>query len=162
MRMAETFIPEFDQEMVGVRKHLERLPEGKMDWRPHTKSMALGLLSNHIADIPAWTIMTFDRDVFDLAGFKNPSHDNGAGILAMFDANVIAARKVFSEVSDEVASGNWSLTNEGQTYFTIPKMAVVRTWVLNHIIHHRAQLGVYLRLLDIPVPGVYGPSADEM
>jgi len=160
--MAEILVPEFDQEMAGVRKHLERLPEGKMDWQPHTKSMALGKLSNHIADIPAWVLMTFDRDVFDLGGFKNPSHDNGPAILAMFDANVIAGRKVLSEVSDEVASGSWSMTNEGQTYFTMPKMAVVRTWVLNHFVHHRAQLGVYLRLLDIPVPGVYGPSADEM
>ena len=162
MRMAETLIPEFDQEMAGVRKHLERLPDGKMDWQPHAKSMKLGVLANHIADIPNWTTMTFDRDMLDLADWKNRSHGTRDEILAMFDANVIAARTVLSEVSDETASGTWSLANAGQIYFTIPKMGVIRTWVLNHIVHHRAQLGVYLRLLDIAVPAVYGPSADEM
>lgn len=162
MRLAEAFIPEFDQEMVGVRKHLERLPEGKMDWQPHAKSMKLGALANHIADIPAWTTMTFDRDVLDLAGFQNPTKATRDELLTMFDENVIAARKVLAEVLDEIASGTWTMKLGDQVFFTIPKLDVIRIWVLNHIIHHRAQLGVCLRLLDIPVPGVYGPSADEM
>ena len=162
MRKAEAFLPEFEQEMAGVRKHLERLPDGKMDWQPHAKSMKLGALANHLADIPNWTTITFDRDALDLAGFQNPTKATREEILAMFDENVIAARKVLSEVPDEIASGTWTLKHGDQVYFTIPKLAVIRTWVLNHSVHHRAQLGVCLRLLDIPVPGVYGPSADEM
>ena len=162
MRKAEAFLPEFEQEMAGVRKHLERLPEGKMDWQPHPKSMKLGALANHLADIPAWTTFTFDRDVWDLVGFINPAHTAREEILALFDKNVAAARQVLAEVPDETASGMWTLQHGEQVYFTMPKLDVIRTWVLNHIIHHRAQLGVCLRLLDIPVPGVYGPSADEM
>ena len=162
MRIAEAFVPEFDQEMANVRKTLERVPDGKWDWQPHPKSMNLGKLANHIADIPSWTLMTFDRDALDLGELKNPGMTATKELLALFDDNQAKARAVLSEVPDEVASGTWSLTGHGTTYFTIPKTAVIRTWVLNHIIHHRAQMGVYLRLLDIPVPGMYGPSADEM
>ena len=162
MRIAEVLVPEFDREMAGVRKTLERFPDNKMDWSPHPKSMPLGRLANHIADIPAWTIMTFDCDTFDVTGFENPNAATREELLAMFDENVAKGRAMLSEVSDEVASGTWTMTGQGHVYFTSPKMEVIRTWVLNHIVHHRAQMGVYLRLLDIPVPGVYGPSADEM
>ena len=162
MRIAEAFVPEFDQEMANVRKTLERIPDAQWDWQPHSKSMNLGKLANHIADIPSWTLMAFDRDTFDLGEFKNPDTTTTKELLALFDENQAKAHAVLSEVPDELASGMWSLTGHGATYFTIPKTAVIRTWVLNHIIHHRAQMGVYLRLLDIPVPGVYGPSADEM
>ncbi|MDQ6678497.1 MAG: DinB family protein [Acidobacteriota bacterium] len=162
MKLAEALIPEFEQEAATTRKTLERIPDGKMEWQPHTKSMSLGRLAHHVAEIPGWTTMTFDRDVLDMGDYKPPQVQTRAEILAMFDKNVADARKALAEVSDEIAQGNWSLTGGGQTYFTMPKMAVIRTWVLNHSVHHRAQLGVYLRLLDIPVPGVYGPSADEM
>jgi len=162
MKMAEALLPEFEQEAANTRKTLDRIPDGKMDWAPHAKSMPLGKLANHLADLPGWTVITFDRDVLDIGEYKIPQFETRAEILAAFDEKAASARKALAEVSDEVAQGNWSLAGGGQTYFTMPKMAVIRTWVLNHSVHHRAQLGVYLRLLDIPVPGVYGPSADEM
>lgn len=162
MRIAEALVPEFDREMSGVRKTLERLPDDKMDWQPHQKSMKLGRLANHIADIPGWTAYTFDRDTLDVTDIKTPHLETRDELLASFDENVRKARAVLAEVPDERANGMWTMTGQGHTFFTIPKMEVIRTWILNHIVHHRAQMGVYLRLLDIPVPGVYGPSADEM
>jgi len=162
MRMAEALVPEFDQEMAGVRKHLERLPEDKFDWQPHAKSMKAGKLASHMADIPSWTAITFEQDTMDIHGYETPQFTTRDTLLTAFDANVAKSRAALATVSDEVASGAWSMTGGGQLYFTMPKMGVIRTWVLNHIIHHRAQMGVYLRLLDVPVPGVYGPTADEM
>ncbi len=162
MRIAEALLPEFDREMAILRKTLDRLPDEHWDWQPHAKSMKLGHLANHLADIVAWPTITFDRDVLDLKDWAVPSGKTREEVLAAFDKNRVAGRQALHDVPDETANGQWSLSTEGHTIMTLPKMDVIRTWVLNHMVHHRAQMGVYLRLLDIPVPGVYGPSADEM
>ncbi len=166
MSIGQSLIPEFDQEMASTRLELERIPEDKFSWKPHEKSMTMIRLSGHIAEIPAWTGMTIQTPSLDVApvggpAYKPPEFLNRAGILEVFDKNVAEGRAALASVSDETLHEDWTLLAGGQTIFTIPKLACIRTWVLNHIIHHRAQLGVYLRLNDIPVPAIYGPSADE-
>ena len=166
MSIGQDLLPEFDQEMANTRRELERIPEDKFSWKPHEKSMSMMHLSGHIAEIPGWTGMTIQADSFDIAPVGGPAftptdHKNRASILELFDKNVSEGRQALATVSDETLHRDWSLLAGGQTLFTISKLACIRTWVLNHIIHHRAQLGVYLRLNDIPVPAIYGPSADE-
>ena len=163
---SEMILPEFDNEMANTRKTLERVPEGKFDWKPHEKSMALGGLATHLANIPTWTTFTFNQSEFDIAppGQEPPrmkEAESTSDLLATFDQNVAAARATLSGASDDLWKGGWSLLHGGQTLFTMPRTAVMRNFVMNHLIHHRAQLGVYLRLLDVPVPSIYGPSADE-
>ena len=148
--------------MATTRKTLERVPDGKFDWAPHAKSMTVVRLTSHLAHIPYWAVITIGQDFLDLAA--NPPNApvaNTAGALADFDKNVAAARAAIEACSDETWMEPWSLKMGEKTLMTLPKVAVVRSWVMNHNIHHRAQMGVYLRLLDIPVPSVYGPSADE-
>ncbi|MEO7652512.1 MAG: DinB family protein [Bryobacteraceae bacterium] len=166
MPIMDAFLPEFDREMVIVRKHLERVPDGKFDFKPHPKSMALGRLASHLAELPSWAISALQLDSLDLAPpggppFKPAVLDTQAAVLALFDKNVAGARAEMAVVADEKLMQNWSLLMGGQTMMTMPRVALLRTWVLNHAIHHRAQLGVYLRLNDVPVPSTYGPSADE-
>jgi uncharacterized damage-inducible protein DinB len=166
MSIGQDLLPEFDQEMASTRRELERIPEDKFSWKPHEKSMSVGRLSGHIAEIPAWTAMTIQTDSLDVApvdgpAYRPPDHNTRAEILETFDKNVAEGRQSLAAVPDDVLHRDWSLLAGGQTIFTIPKLACIRTWVLNHIIHHRAQLGVYLRLNNIPVPAIYGPSADE-
>ncbi len=162
MRLGEMHLPEFDQEMGNTRKTLERIPEDKMDWKPHKKSLSLGALASHLSRIPTWTNMTIELNELDVSTI--PSMDalkSRNDILKEFDKNLSAARKALSEVSDELLFKNWSLRHGNHTLLTMPKLAILRSFVMNHNIHHRAQLGVYLRLNDIPVPSIYGPSADE-
>jgi uncharacterized damage-inducible protein DinB len=159
-------LPEFDQEMISTRKTLERLPDDKFAWKPHDKSMPLGKLAEHLAGIPGWIPMTIDEDSLDLAppggsAPTPPPAETSAQLLELFDKNIAAARTALERVSDERLMQPWSLLHGGATLLTLPRVAVLRTFVMNHLIHHRAQLGVYLRLNDIPVPSVYGPSADE-
>ncbi len=166
MSIGQNLLPEFDQEMANTRRELERIPEDKFSWKPHEKSMSMGQLSGHIAEIPGWTGMTIQTDSLDVApvggqAYKPTEHKNRASILEVFDKNVAEGRQALTAVSDETLHRDWSLLAGGQTILTIPKLGCIRTWVLNHIIHHRAQLGVYMRLNDIPVPAIYGPSADE-
>jgi uncharacterized damage-inducible protein DinB len=166
MPISAAVLPEFDHEMANTRKTLERVPEDKFGWKPHTKSPTLGWLASHLAELPTWTVMSLERDSIDLApvGGSPPRRDeakNRQELLARFDEHVAAARAALAAAGDEQFLKPWSLLKGGQTLMTLPKVAVVRTWVLNHSIHHRAQLGVYLRLNDVPVPALYGPSADE-
>jgi uncharacterized damage-inducible protein DinB len=166
MPISQTILPEFDHEMANTRKTLERVPEDKFGWKPHEKSMSLGGLSTHLANIPSWTANTFDVDELDIAPVGGPpfrltevkSHDE---LLEAFDKNVASARAALEKASDENWQGQWSLLSGGNKIFTMPRTAVMRGFVMSHLIHHRAQLGVYLRLLDVPVPSIYGPSADE-
>jgi uncharacterized damage-inducible protein DinB len=166
MRIADALLPEFDHEMANTRKTLERAPEEKWDWRPHAKSFTLKELANHLANIPGWIAGTFQGDSFDVAPpggepYKDPVAATRSELLAKFDANVKAGRAAMAAADNETYMRPWTMLVGGQPMFTMPKAAVLRTWVFNHSVHHRAQLAVYLRLNDIPVPALYGPSADE-
>lgn len=166
MGLSESLLPEFDIEMANTRKTLERVPEDKSDWKPHEKSAAMGGLATHLSNIPTWAVYTIDQDSLDLApGGKPLPHaeiaKSQAELLATFDANAAQARAAIAGASDAELFKPWSLMSNGNTILTLPKIAVLRSFVMNHLIHHRAQLGVYLRLNDIPVPAIYGPSADE-
>jgi len=166
MTVSDSLIPEFEHEMTGVRAELERVPEGKFDWKPHPKSMALGRLASHLAELPNWAEMTLTRTELDIAppGQPAPQGNNlssRAEILALFDKSVSGAKAALGATPDGAWMVPWTLKKGGQAIFTLPRIAVIRSLVISHMIHHRAQLGVYLRLLDLPLPSLYGPSADE-
>jgi uncharacterized damage-inducible protein DinB len=166
MPMNQMLLPEFDHEMALTRKTLERVPEDKFGWKPHEKSMSLGKLASHVAEVPSWLPYTLDLESFDVAPpgqppFKPADLPTRQAILDMFDANVKAARESLAKVSDEALGKNWSLLQGGKAMFTMPRAVVLRSFILNHNVHHRAQLGVYLRMNNVPVPALYGPSADE-
>ena len=166
MKLSEMILPEFDQEMANTRKTLERVPDAKFTWRPHEKSFTMQELASHLANIPAWTPMTLNQDSIDVAptdgsGFTTPQATSTADLLKMFDKNVKAARESIAKASDEQFGQPWTLLAAGEVQLTMPKGAVLRSFILNHNIHHRAQLTVYFRLNDVPVPAIYGQSADE-
>lgn len=166
MKISETLLPEFDQEMASTRKVLERVPEGKGDWKPHAKSSTFNALAAHIANMPDWAGLTLQSDSFDYAPpgappYETPKFASTKDLLAAFDKSVAEARTALAAADDSKMLGPWTLRAGGKTLMTMPRVAVIRSFVMNHTIHHRAQLGVYLRLNDIPVPGVYGPTADE-
>jgi uncharacterized damage-inducible protein DinB len=157
---------EFDHEMENTRKVLARVPEGKDSYRPHAKSMTLSRLAGHVVELPIWGWMTLSEDEFDVSpgagkGFERFVFTSTAGALERFDREVEKARGLLATTTDEQMMQTWTLKNGDQTIFAMPKAAVFRSFFMNHLIHHRAQLGVYLRLNDVPVPGLYGPSADE-
>jgi uncharacterized damage-inducible protein DinB len=161
MAISDALLPEFDHEMANTRKTLERVPEGKFDWKPHEKSGTMGWLATHVARLPSWAVITLQQDSIDI-GTPDATPGPAQGeLLQVFDKNVAEARAAISGAKDEQFLEPWSLLNNGKTIFTMPKVAVLRSFVMNHLIHHRAQLGVYLRLNNIPVPSLYGPSADE-
>ena len=166
MAIKDMLLPEFDQEMAAARKTLERVPEGKPDFRPHEKSMTLARLAGHLAEVPGWATMTLKVDELDLAPpgvapMQANVMSTRAKLLADFDGHVAEARKLLEQTSDADFMKPWSLLKGGQKLMTMPKIVVMRSFVLNHLIHHRAQLGVYLRLNDVSLPSVYGPSADD-
>ena len=162
MTIAEAMLAEFDHEMSSTRKLLECVPDGKFAWKPHEKSMALGRLASHVAEIPAYLTMTINLPSLEIGPGHQPSNfDSKAEILAAFDKNAADARAALAGASDETLTQPWSLIFGGRTAFTMPRAAVLRNMAMNHLIHHRAQLGVYLRLNDIAIPGMYGPSADQ-
>ena len=166
MTYAETLLPEFDQEMANTRKVLERIPEDKLNWRAHPKSNTIGWNANHLADLVNWLAQALTRPSLDVAPvggepYPFPKLTSRREILDLFDRNVAAARTAITALRDEEMVQMWTLLRAGQPIFTMPRAAVVRGVVLNHLIHHRAHLCVYLRLNGIPVPGMYGPSGDE-
>ena len=166
MALNAALLPEFDQEMAGTRKSLERVPDDKFDWKPHAKSMTLRQLTTHLALFPSWMTMTLDKASFDYApvggeAYKTPAVNSRQELLEVFDRDLAKAREALMGASDAQLMETWSLLAGGKTIFSMPRIAVLRGMVMNHMIHHRAQLGVYLRLNDIPVPALYGPSADE-
>ena len=162
MGLSAALVPEFDQEMATARTVIERVPEDQFGWKPHEKSMTAGRLASHIAEMPSWASASIDHDVLDMAAGHTPFEGTStAEILARFDEDVAAARAAIAGCSDETFMKDWALKNGDATLMTMPKIAVVRTFVLNHIIHHRGQLSVYLRELNVSVPSIYGPSADE-
>jgi len=167
MKISDALLPEFDQEMAGTRKTLARCPEDKFDFTPHVKSWKMVSLATHIVNMVAWTVDTIANDSFDIAPvgappYKEDPATSNADLLARFDKNVVAARAAIAGATDEQFMAQWSLLQGGQTLFSMPRVVCIRSFIMNHIIHHRGQLCVYLRLNDIPVPALYGPSADEM
>src|SRR4029077_6303136 len=162
MTINRTMLPEFDQEMASTRKSLERIPEDKLSFKPHTKSASLGALATHLATINGWVDAILGPDSFDVSTAPpNPEFKSRAEVLAAFDKNTASARKTIAAATDAHLVKPWTLLSKGQTIFTLPRVAAPPRFILNHPIHHRAQLGVYLRLNDVPVPSIYGPSADE-
>ncbi len=167
MGLSEILLIDFDHEMAGARKTLERVPVDKPAWKPHEKSMNLGRLARHVADLPTWIAETIGKDSLDISPPGAPPYQppppakSQAELLEIFDKSVAAARAALAGASDEHLQKPWTLLFGGKTIFSLPRTVVLRTTVMNHIIHHRAQLGVYLRLNGVPVPALYGPSADE-
>ena len=166
MSYAEMILPEFDQEMANTRRVLERIPDETFTWQAHPKSRTFGWNANHVADLPGWMAAVLSSPSMDMAPvggrpYQSPKLTTRAELLDLFDRNVARGRKALTEATDDDLHAAWSLLNAGQPIFTMPRAAVIRSFVLNHVIHHRAHLCVYLRLNDIPVPGLYGPSGDE-
>lgn len=162
----DALLPEFDQEMANTRKVLERCPEEKYGWKPHPKSFSMAALGTHIANMTGWTADVIGKDSFDIAPVGAPSYKEEPAtsrqeLLAAFDKHASAARAALAGASDADLAKTWSLLAGGQTLLSMPRVACIRSFVMNHTIHHRAQLTVYLRLNDVPVPAIYGPSADE-
>lgn len=164
--IAQSLLPEFDQEMKVTRKVLERVPFEHAEYQPHEKSMSMAKLASHIADMTGWLTATIQHDDLDLAPPDGPKWEPFAAtsseqLLSAFDANAAAARAALAGCSDEAMMATWSLKMGGAALMSMPRIACIRGMILNHIIHHRGQLSVYLRLKDVPVPAIYGPSADE-
>ena len=165
MAIRDAFLPEFDHEMALTRKTLERVPEGRPDWKPHDKSMSMGQLAGHLADVPGYAIVTIQTDSFDLEkegkNYQPTKMISRRQLLEAFDKNVAAARAAIASATDETMQKVWKMSAGDHVIFNLPRAAVLRSMILNHTIHHRAQMGVYLRLNNVPVPSIYGPSADE-
>ena len=165
MAIRDGLLPEFDHEVANTRKTLERVPEGKPDYKPHEKSMAMGRLAGHLAELPGWAKEAILQDSIEIRR-DDPNNTplvmtSRKQLLEEFDKRTAAGRTAIAGASDEDLMKPWSLIAGGKTIFTLPKVAVLRGFVMNHMIHHRAQLGVYLRLNGVAVPSIYGPSADE-
>jgi uncharacterized damage-inducible protein DinB len=164
MTIAELLLPEVDQEMATTRRVLERVSDARLAWKPHDKSWSMGDLASHIVNMIKWTDVTMNATEFDIATVPpdqmNPVAASRTQLLEWFDANAAAARAAMQK-SDADYFVPWSLKHSGQAIFTMPRYTCIRSFFLNHVVHHRAQLSVYLRLNDIPVPAMYGPSADE-
>ncbi len=162
MPINAAWLAEFDMEMVKTRTTLERIPEDRFGWAPHPKSMKLANLAQHIAEIPGWCVETLTRESLDIPDDYKPTiPTTRAQVLKTFEESVTKGRQALAAAKDEQFGQMWALKAGGKTLFSGPKGGVLRGFVMNHLIHHRAQLGVYLRLNDIPVPSIYGPSADE-
>ncbi len=166
MHISELLLPEFDQEMKNARRLLERVPSKKAEWKPHEKSMELGRLAGHIAELPKWGAMILNSDTLDLTsmvreGYKPFISDSQEELLKVLDKSVSETRLALTKANDEDFQRVWAMKLKDQIVFSMPRFAVFRSMFLNHLIHHRAQLGVYLRLNNIPLPEMYGPSADE-
>ena len=166
MGISKSLLPEFDHEMGTTRTVLSRVPDGKFGWKPHQKSWAMGGLATHVANIPTWAVRAMTLTELDLAPGGKPvapmePAKSQEELLKTFDENIKQARAAIAGASDEALFTPWSLLHGGNSILTLPRIAVLRSFVMSHLIHHRGQLSVYLRLNDIPVPSIYGPSADE-
>ena len=162
MPLVDHLLPEFDHEMATTRKLLERVPEDRLSWKPHAKSFSLGQLAQHVANIPFWGQITLEQSELDLAvNPPMPELGSRAAILKLFEDRVAGTRRALLGKTDAELMAPWSLKQGDHTVFTMPKATVWRSFVMNHIVHHRGQLSVYLRQQDVPLPSFYGPSADE-
>jgi uncharacterized damage-inducible protein DinB len=169
MAIKDGILPEFDREIEVTRRVLERVPEGRPEFKPHERSMAMDRLAGHVAELPGWAKETILQDSIVVGRGADLEESTGGALkmtsrkqlLEEFDKRAAAGRAAIAGASDDVFMKPWSLIADGKTVFTMPKIAVLRGFVMNHLIHHRGQLSVYLRLNDVPVPSIYGPSADE-
>jgi uncharacterized damage-inducible protein DinB len=163
MSIAQALLGEFDHEMSTTKKMLERYPEDKGSWKPHETSMSMSRLAAHMAEIPGWTIVTMQQDGLDMDTSKYTPAEitTRAEALAKFDESVKAARAAIAAAKDETFMKTWAFSMDGKPLFTLPKIAALRGFIMNHMIHHRGQLSVYYRSVRVPVPSLYGPSADE-
>ena len=165
MALKDALLPEYDHEMGTTRRLLERVPEADLSWKPHEKSFSLGQLISHIANIPHWIDFTCDVAVFDLATLGEDARDKDpksiAALLKTFDANVKNGRQKIDAQTDPMMFAQWTLKQGEHEILTMPRVAVLRSFIMNHLIHHRGQLSVYLRLRNVPIPAIYGPTADE-
>lgn len=166
MSISQGLLGELDHELVGTRKVLERVPEAKLEWSPHPKSSPMGRLASHLSDVAGWGIHMMETEELDIAPvggtpYTPPNFKTVREMLANFDDKNARLRELIEKAPDPAYLVPWSLKMGGRTMFTMPRIAAMRSMVFNHGIHHRAQLSVYLRLCDVPVPSLYGPSADE-
>ncbi len=161
MTFAEKLLPEFDAEMASTRRLLERIPADRLDWKPHAKSKTLGELATHVTEIPRFGVR-FEKDVFQAGSEQAPAMRSAAEYLARFDENVAAARAGIARMPDARMEEEFTVTRpNGEVFFALKRRSLLRRVLLNHLIHHRGQLTVYLRELDVPLPPIYGPTADE-
>ena len=163
MSVKDTLLPEFDQEMAATRRVLERLPESSFGWRPHERSYDLGGLATHLAQIPHWGASILNHDAHDLAspGPASTSLTTVAAVLDRFDRHVSEVRATLIDAPEGQLLAPWALRRGGHLILSVPRIGALRAFVLHHTIHHRGQLTVYLRLLGVPLPPLYGPTADE-
>jgi uncharacterized damage-inducible protein DinB len=158
--IAEMLLPEFDMEMKTTRRVIDRVPTEKGQWKPHPKSFSLGHLAQLVANMPGWITNAMSETSLNLGDYPGYSYENTEILLETFDKHVKEARATLASAKDADFQVEWSLRNGKQVYFTMPRVVVVRQHI-NHLVHHRGQLTVYLRLVDVPVPSIYGPTADE-
>jgi uncharacterized damage-inducible protein DinB len=155
-------LPEYDHEMATTRKLLERVPDSELAWKPHDKSFTLGQLAQHVATVPMWGAMTLQVSELDIAGSEQPAQlGSCADILALFDKHAAGTRVELVGKTDAELMAPWTLKHGSRTLFTMPKASVWRSFVMSHLVHHRGQLSVYLRIKNVALPSIYGPSADE-
>ncbi|MFL5523233.1 MAG: DinB family protein [Gemmatimonadaceae bacterium] len=160
MSIADALLPEFDQEMASTRRVIERVPTDKGLFKPHPKSFSLAHLTQLVSGMPGWITNAITQTSLNLAGYPGYSNEKTEDLLKTFDRNVREARQAIAAAKDSDYSVNWSLKRGDQVFFTAPRAVIVRQ-TINHLVHHRGQLTVYLRLIDVPVPSIYGPTADE-
>jgi uncharacterized damage-inducible protein DinB len=161
MPLRDALLTELDHELATTRLLLAAVPESKLAFRPHAKSWTLGELSLHVANVLTWLPLTLKSTELDLASsFTPPKLESAAATLRFFDATALAARAALASASDEELATPWTLKRDAQILFTTPRIGCIRSFVMNHLIHHRGQLTVYLRMCDVPLPPVYGPTAD--
>lgn len=166
MSIAARTLPAFDHIIAGTKKHLEAIPDDRLDWRPHEKSWTIRELGSHLANLPSWTMATLGEDEFDVAPADpaeappQPDFASSAEMVAGLEENAAAARAMIEKTSDETFMSDWTMLVGGETRFSMPKISVLQAFIMDHLIHHRGQLTVYLRMLDVPVEQTFGPTAD--
>ena len=161
MNMNELFLAELEREAAATRRTLERVPDGRYDWKPHEKSMPLGYLAELVARLPSWTVFMIKQDELELSTYKTEPLRTSRELVQALDDGVAEAREALTNTTDEHLMKTWRLLVSGHVAGEQPRHIMLRDAVFNHLAHHRGQLTVYLRLNDVPVPAIYGPSADD-
>jgi uncharacterized damage-inducible protein DinB len=163
MSHSDSIVREFSLESANTRKLLERVPDDKLSWKPHTKSMTLSRLATHVSELPSWGDVIVNNDFFDMAAveFKPVELETRSALLELFDKNVDVFKNALKGKSDDELRKTWQLKAGDKVLIELPRLAAIRSFILSHAIHHRGQLTVYLRLNDVPLPAIYGPSADD-